>query len=762
MSDEDAISAVALVVALVALVTSVAQLLQAIFGTAEGFRRTNRQIMSPFSQTRDHVFHITELRYETKFRTPHFKFKKATSTQSENNSSTSKEARTSQDGTSPRRTRFGNNSRKEAKKKQFLYIEAYPNEEKALQDFITSPAVGRVSKLQRVLHWVDSRFNKPRDHHLIEEHSKAHAAGWLLLLDQLFERERRVHHTTKGSKYRHKRLISTPNVAQAVPIKSGLDPEQWYRPAIEGDESNVPRTHRKGKDKFADERVSEPTDASSSMNGTFGLNAKGTTCEEILRQFRTALAEADQCLQDYFEGVETGAYEALVAAHVKMALIHNAEVKQEDRKLERDRCTFRDGTGVPGVWPRKTETVHRYVDSATTAEGEKPDVSIVGLFRKQYNTKFGVVSNLSPEDIQQAWFTMMLRAFLWGIPEGEGGLPRDNGAKVPHPAADTVGPGFCNLNLTQQLNLSHLNPKAPWSTGSIRLASTAHTIRAPARLIRQMMHLAIRATSRLPRPGVGQAFTATPTSAVRHSSNVSADEFVKQSVGTQQKPHRRDDGTKNPSSIEIRKVTRTFRKLKTREPEVADWTPSMEKRAPPVSLGLPIEVRRVEAAPRTIHKHIVRNTEWKTPAKAWSEKPSTVFSSRCALNLRGLPRATTTRDIILSIGDAVREHEVDFRSTSVADIVIRPRSDSSEGVDAVVNFMHPNGARIFHRLAVQEKFKVQGLVPEASLTDFEDASEIPQPSDDAETAQLSREDRREYFESKELRKITRKTNLIYN
>jgi len=42
MSEQDALAAVALVVALVALVVSAIQLLQAIFGTAEGFRRTNR------------------------------------------------------------------------------------------------------------------------------------------------------------------------------------------------------------------------------------------------------------------------------------------------------------------------------------------------------------------------------------------------------------------------------------------------------------------------------------------------------------------------------------------------------------------------------------------------------------------------------------------------------------------------------------------------------------------------------------------------
>lgn len=46
-----------------------------------------------------------------------------------------------------------------------------------------------------------------------------------------------------------------------------------------------------------------------------------------------------------------------------------------------------------------------------------------------------------------------------GIPRGEGGVSRANRAKMPQTAADTVGPGLCNLNLTWQLNLSPLNPQ---------------------------------------------------------------------------------------------------------------------------------------------------------------------------------------------------------------------------------------------------------------------------------------------------------------
>lgn len=660
MSGEDPVSAVALVVALVALVISVVQLLQAIFGTAEGFRRTNRQLMGPFSQTRDRVFHITELRYETTFRTPHFKFRRDISSQPKSNSPTSQEAGASQNGSSPKRIRFGNSSQKDTEK-PFLDIKAYLNEDEVLQDFITSPAVGRISRLQRVLHWADVRFKKSRDRHFIDEKSKAYAAGWLSLLDQLFERERRVHHTEEGSKYKHRRLISGSTGDESAPISFEADPQQWHRPAIElewrswdlmppdvvrplasmtfgdlltlcfrlrieihpkqkpwsadgfghsfsplrveglgtvvqyrfdpalssfdeafpangyftpSEECDklgfgiIPANPRLGIERdwemntaydfidsimthFEELGISEETrrlmredksqdkhntsealcesllllcpplvvdglgivkyvppyplrwaectlryresyivlrsrlnemysglaDKEKRMNQTypgptegektnsrlrgsqcpptrrgnfhnewsdqaewvgavlnflertqhdvfvsvpslhtlFGKNAKGPRCEEYLRQFRTALDEADEYLQKSFEGIETGAYQALVTAHVEMALIRHTEVKQEERKQERDRFKFRDETGVPGVWPRKTETVHRYVDSATTLDEAKGGVTIVGLFRKHYNMRYGKTSKIPAEDIKNAWFTMMLRATLWGF-----------------------------------------------------------------------------------------------------------------------------------------------------------------------------------------------------------------------------------------------------------------------------------------------------------------------------------------------------------
>lgn len=151
-----------------------------------------------------------------------------------------------------------------------------------------------------------------------------------------------------------------------------------------------------------------------SLHTKFAKNAQGAEAKELLRRLRTALAEADKYLQDKFGGVE-GAYEALVAAHVEMALIHHTNIKQEERKPERDRFPFRDGTGVRGVWPRKTETAHCYIDSATAPEDAKTNVTVVGLFRKHYSKKSrDPPTDFRTEDIREGWFTMMLRAILWG------------------------------------------------------------------------------------------------------------------------------------------------------------------------------------------------------------------------------------------------------------------------------------------------------------------------------------------------------------
>lgn len=290
------------------------------------------------------------------------------------------------------------------------------------------------------------------------------------------------------------------------------------------------------------------------------------------------------------------------------------------------------------------------------------------------------------------------------------------------------------------------------------------------------MHLAIRAASRRPRLGIGQASTATPSSAVRHSSNVSADEFVKQSLGTQQGPQGSDHEPKEAPSVVIRKYSKTFWKVPTeRSFVIKKYSKSFTKVPTETSFVIrkvaapeerkssgptrrrPLEVGRGEIPTRfPITKHDDRHPltvkSWRPPAQTWSKKPLDDSSRQCALNLRGIPLETTTKDIILSINDAVTEHKRDYRATNIADIVIRSKPDSSEELDVTINFRHPDGAQIFRRLAVQGKFKVRGVVP--GLLGDDPQGEV--------IAQLSKQDRREYLESQQFRGIVRRTHLIYN
>lgn len=72
MGFQDYVSVVALLVSLIALVIAVGQLLQQIFGTAEGYRSCNASVIGPWAKTRHRVFHRRELRLETQFQTPEF------------------------------------------------------------------------------------------------------------------------------------------------------------------------------------------------------------------------------------------------------------------------------------------------------------------------------------------------------------------------------------------------------------------------------------------------------------------------------------------------------------------------------------------------------------------------------------------------------------------------------------------------------------------------------------------------------------------
>lgn len=71
MSQSDTISVVALAVSLVAFGVATGQLLQSLFGTADGYRRCQASVIGWWAEMTERKWRWSEFRFETKFTTPH-------------------------------------------------------------------------------------------------------------------------------------------------------------------------------------------------------------------------------------------------------------------------------------------------------------------------------------------------------------------------------------------------------------------------------------------------------------------------------------------------------------------------------------------------------------------------------------------------------------------------------------------------------------------------------------------------------------------
>ena len=70
-NEQDNTAIVAIVIALIAFFATTAQLLQALFGTAEGYRRCQASVIGPWAKLTRRVWRWSEFRFETLFTTPH-------------------------------------------------------------------------------------------------------------------------------------------------------------------------------------------------------------------------------------------------------------------------------------------------------------------------------------------------------------------------------------------------------------------------------------------------------------------------------------------------------------------------------------------------------------------------------------------------------------------------------------------------------------------------------------------------------------------
>lgn len=71
MSEQNNTALVAIVIAVIAFVVTTAQLVQALFGTAEGYRRCQASVIGTWANETHRVWRWSEFRYKTVFETPH-------------------------------------------------------------------------------------------------------------------------------------------------------------------------------------------------------------------------------------------------------------------------------------------------------------------------------------------------------------------------------------------------------------------------------------------------------------------------------------------------------------------------------------------------------------------------------------------------------------------------------------------------------------------------------------------------------------------
>ena len=82
MFSQTDVATTALVVSPIALLIATGQLIQQIFGTAEGYRRCQESIIGPWAHFRHRRFRFSELRMETQFMTPSFFLSEITNSKS--------------------------------------------------------------------------------------------------------------------------------------------------------------------------------------------------------------------------------------------------------------------------------------------------------------------------------------------------------------------------------------------------------------------------------------------------------------------------------------------------------------------------------------------------------------------------------------------------------------------------------------------------------------------------------------------------------
>lgn len=284
-----------------------------------------------------------------------------------------------------------------------------------------------------------------------------------------------------------------------------------------------------------------------------------------------------------------------------------------------------------------------------------------------------------------------------------------------------------------------------------------------------------------------------PWAAIRQSSNLSADEFIKQVV--KEKQENPQDGTdpsssstthvdpgptptqsakpKPSPSIKIKKIAVRFRTCRNvgvensiEEPQRNEAGKQLVRARPaePLARNFPVsDDEDSESGKGTAHQWNNRSLVRKIPDSLMRKFPISGkknLSRPRIVVLRDLPPGTTAGDIIQALERAVDSNRLPYRAWRMADVQAEPRSGEDDEFSARLEFLHPDGARAVHDLVNIGHLQVRGVVPTSSLARNEATPKLS--GDSGLGIKGSGQDRRRYFASPVKQKIVRRTPLIYN
>lgn len=289
---------------------------------------------------------------------------------------------------------------------------------------------------------------------------------------------------------------------------------------------------------------------------------------------------------------------------------------------------------------------------------------------------------------------------------------------------------------------------------------------------------------------------AAPWTAIRESSNLSRDDFIRQAIDDPKEAARRKKKRKQTKSTELESpppnkvrmvqsvvsfrkydLDKTFRKygvnktsnsITPEERQKAYAERQLVKRVPTTGPD-PSLLKHIPGYPDP--EPLIRKYNMGGDRYSWTRKGAapngredapTIFTfprPRTAV-LEQLPPGTTCAEIVQALEDAVGADRLPHRVWRLENMRVDPALEGAESTTARVEFMHPTGAEALRFIVSKGQLQVRGVVPTVFLE-----GDAPSPQPTSETGigiVASKQERQEHLGSHMQRKIARRTPLSYN